>query len=62
MSLTVGWENGPERIHLTLDFMQFKQAVQIPIRRLVLVASDLGMRRCQCPSQGFTDSPLYTAH
>ena len=58
LSLSVGWENGPERGLKTVSFNQFKQNSAEPDQtpRLMWVCTI-----CQCPSPDFTDNPLYTA-
>ena len=58
--------NGDLRLfHLTINFLQFKQTVQTPIRRRLLWRLMWFSTVCQCPSTkpspGFTDNSLYTA-
>ena len=65
LSLSVSWENGPERARNTvsfyLNFMLFKQVVQTLTRRCVLRLLICVSTVCQCRSPGLTDNPLYIA-
>ena len=49
------------RFHLTFNILLSKQTVPILIRRCVLRPLIWVCTLCQCPSPGFTDSPLLTA-
>ena len=53
LSLSVGWENGPER---RLKIVSFNSYLPVILRRLIWVCTI-----CQCLSSGFTDNPLYAA-
>ena len=67
-TLSVGWENGPERGHTIVSFNPYfqsvKQTVQTLIRRRVLrrLIWVCTVSHCfKCPSPDFTDNPLSIA-
>ena len=65
LSLSVGWENGPEQGLKTVSFnseLPVILAIKCTlIRRRVLPRLISVCAVCQCPSPGFTDNPLRTA-